>query len=478
MFARLSKFVRWQLAVFLVLTLIGTGYTTVAYMRVPEMLGLATYPVVVRLPDGGGLYSHASVNYRGVPVGQVDQVRLADQGVEVDLSLRNDIAIPADVVAEAHSTSAAGEQYVELTPLRDGGGSLRAGSVIDHARNNVPVPTGELISNLDGLVSSVPHDSLRTVIDEAYAGFNGSGTDLARLLDATGPVLGDAEANLDVTRKLLDDSNTVLEGQAATSGEIRSFAQELSGFTDTVRASDPDLRTLLKEAPPVAQQGTGLLQDIRPTLPILLANMTVAGGITTTYLPSIEQTLVLYPAVVAGMQSTLLPHADTGQMLLNFALQLNDPPPCQSGYPSRHDQRSPSDTTSIAPGGYNYCDVPADDIRGARGARNLPCMEVPGRRAGSAQECRGEPRPSDPIPQPPNPDGTPPGGVPPDRDPPDGLIPNAAAPPHVAAAPYDPTTGRFSTPDGHFFVLGGVGQPNPAQEDKSWRRLLLGPVGL
>lgn len=461
MFLRLGKFVRWQLSIFLVLTLLGTGYAIVSYVRVPELLGLATYPVVVKLPEAGGLYEHASVNYRGVPVGKVSEVRLADQGVDVVVELRDEVSIPADVVASAHGTSAAGEQYVELTPLRDSGRTLHAGSVIDHEHNEVPMATGELVTSLDGLVSSVPHDSLRTVVDELYEGFNGSGTDLARLLEATGPVLDDAQANLEVTRRLFEDGRTVLDAQADSSDQIRSFAEDLSGFTGTVRADDPHLRALLEQAPPVTRKATSLIEGTRPTLPILLANMTVAGGITTTYLPSIEQTLVLYPALVANMQSTLLPHAGTGQMLLNFALQVNDSPPCQTGYPSRHEQRPPSDTRSIPPGDYSYCDVPPDDIRVARGARNLPCMEFPGRRAASVEQCRGQERPDGPSPQTPPPNAE-----------------QAAAPPPLPSAPYDPETGRFTSSDGHFFVLGGVGQPNPAQEDKSWRKLLLSPVGL
>lgn len=113
----LTKRIKIQLAVFAVLSLIAGAIMFFAYMQVPTVfLGIDRYTVTVQLPQAGGLYPGGNVTYRGVQVGRVQDVRLTDTGAEAVLRLKSDVHIPADLNAQVHSVSAAGEQYVELLP--------------------------------------------------------------------------------------------------------------------------------------------------------------------------------------------------------------------------------------------------------------------------------------------------------------------------------------------------------------------------
>ena len=110
-----------------------------------------------------------------------------------------------------------------------------------------------------------------------------------------------------------------------------------------------------------------------------------------------------------------------------------------------------------------------------RGARNIPCETVPGKRAPTAKMCesneqyvplndgnnwKGDPNATlsgQDIPQ------LPPGSPP------------AAAPPPIPAAQYDPATGTYIGPDGHQYTQSDLAQTAP--KDKTWQSMLVPPPG-
>ena len=74
---------------------------------------------------------------------------------------------------------------------------------------------------------------------------------------------------------------------------------------------------------------------------------------------------------------------------LTLNLNLNLPPPCTTGFIPTQQQRIPSlqDYPDRAPGDV-YCRIPQDAPFNVRGARNLPCVTVPGKRAPTAKSVR------------------------------------------------------------------------------------------
>ena len=93
------------------------------------------------------------------------------------------------------------------------------------------------------------------------------------------------------------------------------------------------IRTLLEEAPGAADEASRLFNQVKPTLPVLLANLTTLGQVAVTYHPSLEQLLVLLPPVVASTQAYgVARNNPTGEALGDFTLTINDPPACTVGF--------------------------------------------------------------------------------------------------------------------------------------------------
>lgn len=489
----LTRLVRVQLVLFGIVSIVGVLAMAFVFVQVPTLLGLGRITVTLQLPSGGGLYRFSNVTYRGVQVGKVTALRLTPQGAEATLSLNTSPPIPANLRAEVHSASAIGEQYVDLRPLTAAGPYLRDGSVIPVGRSTVPQAVGPMLDNVSALVGSIPDDKLADLLGEAHRGLNGAGYDLASLVDSSAAIATRLDGVGPQTRSLIDDSVPLLDSQVASAESLAVWARGLADVTQTVADDDDQVRALLRTGPVAADQVTGLLNDLKPTLPVLLANLGAVGQVLLTYNASLEQLLVLLPPVIASTQGFGLPtNNPTGLPVGEFAITLGDPPPCTVGFLPPSSWRSPADTTTLDTPDGLYCKLPQDSPIAVRGARNYPCMGKPGKRAPTVDICDSDqpfiptavrqhavgPYPIDPnlIAQ----------GIPPDsRVEPDQNIvgPGTGTPlppnesgvpapdqqPPVSVVPYNPATGGYVAPSGRRFVQQDLGTPaRPA----SWREML------
>ncbi|WP_326545983.1 MlaD family protein [Mycolicibacterium sp. ND9-15] len=384
----LTRFVRNQLIIFTIASIVGVTVMLFVYMQVPTLLGLGRLTVKMELPAAGGLYRFGNVTYRGVQIGKVTDVTLTEHGAEATLSLDTSPKIPADLQAEVRSVSAVGEQYVDLRPRTDSGPYLQNGSRIPVADTIIPQEIGPVLEGLNRLVGSIPGDRIADLLDESFKAFNGAGPDFQSLLDSAAKVSAEANAVSDQTRGLIDDSGPLLDSQAETADSIRTWAKSLAGVTGQLQQNDPQIRTLLQQGPGFAQEVSALLNEVKPTLPLLLANLTTVGQILLTYNPSLEQLLVIFPGIIAAQQSFGLPQNNpTGLPSGDFALTINDPPPCTVGFLPPSSWRNPEDMTSIDTPDGLYCKLPQDSPIAVRGARNYPCMGHPGKRAPTVELC-------------------------------------------------------------------------------------------
>jgi len=385
----LTRFVRNQLIIFTIASIVGVAVMIFTYMQVPTLLGVDRINVTLQLPSTGGLYRFSNVTYRGVQIGKVTDVKLTETGAEATLTLDKSPEIPADLRADVLSVSAVGEQYVDLRPRTDTGPYLRDGSVIAMNNTSIPQQVGPMLDQVSQLVNSIPKDRISDLLDESFKAFNGAGYDFQSLLDSSSKLTGDLSGVSDQTQGLINDSGPLLDSQAETTDAIRTWAHSLSGITQQIAQDDPKIRALLQRGPGFASEVSGLLNDIKPTLPVLLANLTTLGQILVTYNPSLEQILVLLPAVTAAEQGFGLPKNNpTGLPAAgDFTFSISDPPSCTVGFLPPSQWRNPADTTEADTPDGLYCKLPQDSPIAVRGARNYPCMGHPGKRAPTVELC-------------------------------------------------------------------------------------------
>ncbi|HNM86565.1 MAG: MCE family protein [Mycobacterium sp.] len=408
----LHRVTRIQLIAFAIITVLSVTAIAIFNLRLPAKLGVGTYQVDANFVAGGGIYPAANVTYRGFTIGRVDSLQLTDNGVVARMRLNSGTPVPDNVTAAVKSVSAIGERFIDLVPPDQPSGSkLHNGDSIGQDRTTIPQDISSLLTQADAMVSSISNTRLQDLLRETFKAFNGSGPELARLIRSARLLIDEANANSDQTIKLLDQLGPFLEAQARSGDNIKSAADGLARFTTELHNADPQVRDLLATAPGAADAANTAFSGIRPNFPMLAANLANLGRIGVIYNKSIEQALVIFPALFAALITVAggVP-MDEGAKL-DFKIDLGDPPTCNVGFLPATQVRSPADETVRDLPSDMYCKTAQNDPAVVRGARNYPCMEFPGKRAPTIQLCRDPrgyvPLGSNPWRGPPIPYGTP-----------------------------------------------------------------------
>jgi phospholipid/cholesterol/gamma-HCH transport system substrate-binding protein len=232
-----------------------------------------------------------------------------------------------------------------------------------------------------------------------------------------------------------------------------------------------------------ADEVRALFDRVRPTLPIVLANLVSLGEIAVACQPSLEQLIVLLP-----QRHCCQSDGRRAQAQHQAGLRGRHADPQPESEHSAHN-RLPARAATAAthlPGlprpAAGRCVLPNSAGRAVQRPRNLPCETVPGKRAPTAKLCesneyyvplndgfnwKGDPNATlsgQPIPQ--LPPGSPPARAAPPPD---------AAPPPIAAAEYDPATGTYVGPDGRVYTQSNLARS--ATEEQTWQTMVLPPTG-
>jgi phospholipid/cholesterol/gamma-HCH transport system substrate-binding protein len=385
----LTPFIRRQLWTFLVLTVVSLLVLGVYYLQVPSLMGIGRYSLKADLPASGGLYPTANVTYRGITIGKVTDVEPTEHGAQATMSIDSQYKIPVDTVANVHSVSAVGEQYLDLVSTGNPGKYFAEGQTI--TKGTVPAEIGPALDTANRGLAALPKDKIATLLDETAESVGGLGPALQRLVDSTQAIVGDFRTNITNVNDIIQNSGGVLDSQIKSGDAIERWARNLNTLAAQAAQRDTNVKSILTQAAPTADQVNSVFSDVRDSLPQTLANLEVVFDLLKRYHTGVEQVLVFLPQGASIAQTVAAPFPN--QAALDLGLSINQPPPCLTGFIPAAEWRSPADTSMQALPQGTYCKIPMDTpANSVRGSRNIPCTDVPGKRAASPRECR-DPRP-------------------------------------------------------------------------------------
>jgi phospholipid/cholesterol/gamma-HCH transport system substrate-binding protein len=366
----ITRRTRIQLVIFVIITLVGCAYVGARYAKLDRIIVDDAYTVVAHFEDSGGIFAGGEVTYRGVRIGQVDKLELTSSGVDVYLDIDNEYdEIPSDTMAVVGNRSAVGEQYVELQPNTDDKPFLVNDGEIPVENTELPIQTNTLLTDLSDTVGSVDTEALRTTVKELGTGFAGTGDDLQKIIDTGNSFIEAADDNFDVTTALIEDGNTVLQGQIASESALRTFASQLSLFSGTLAAADPALNQVIDSGSFAANQLRTFLEANRVDLSELIRDLTTTGNVVVKHLKGVAQFLVLYPYALEGGFS-VVSKSPSGLYDAHFGLVITTQPICLKGYEGTV-KRPPGDGSNVPMNVDARCTEPAKKTN-ARGAQHAP----------------------------------------------------------------------------------------------------------
>ncbi len=353
----LTRFIKIQLVIFTILTIIALVVLGWYYLRLPSVAGIGQYELKAQLPRSGGLYSTANVTYLGTQIGKVTDVKPTPTGVEATMSIDSKYKIPADATANVHSVSAIGEQYLDLVSTADQPGKyLAAGSTI--MNGTVPSEVGPALDAANEGLAVLPKEKIDSLLTETSQAVGGLGPALQRLVDSTTAIASDFKDNLGPVNDIINNSTPILDSQVNSGDAISQWARNLNTITSQTAEQDQALRSGLQQAaPPTADQLNAVFGDVREALPQTLANLAIVTDMLKRYHAGLEQALVILPPGrhgrpgghhLPGRGSAALRSVDQPAAAVSDGL-----PPCR-GMAFPRPTRRPSRCRRL------YCKIPKD----------------------------------------------------------------------------------------------------------------------
>lgn len=302
-----------RLIALLVVTVLGVYY--IVFDAVGVQLGAQPYTVHVELPAAGGIYSDASVSYRGVDVGKVSAVHLRPNGVVVDLAIQHGVHIPADAHASVRELTAAAEQYLDLVPPNTDPPFLHNGSTIPMADTSIPTSIGTLLNSVNSLVSSLHASDINTISRSLAEGLQGAGDDLRSLIADSHTLLSALQSSIPGTVQVIDAGHTVLSTLDSTGGEFLQFSHNLNLLSQEVAQSNHDLVGLFQNG---AAASTSLLQFLDnngPATATLIDDLAELTNLNFQREPAFRALFQVLPLFATNVAST----ATDGQVRFELA---------------------------------------------------------------------------------------------------------------------------------------------------------------
>jgi phospholipid/cholesterol/gamma-HCH transport system substrate-binding protein len=226
-----------------VLTGTGCAFHGINSLPLPGAVGRGPDADIyhVELANVVTMESNSPVMIDDVVVGSVGTMKVKDWHADVEISVKRNLVIPANVEASIAQTSLLGSMHLELNPPpgQQGVGRLRPGATIPLSRSSTYPSTEQTLSSLALVVNGGGLGQIGEIIHNfsaALAGHAGAVRDLINRFDT---FIG----TLDQQRQEIVASIEALDHLAGT------FAAQRDVVTEALRKLPPALDVLIKERP-------------------------------------------------------------------------------------------------------------------------------------------------------------------------------------------------------------------------------------
>ena len=267
-----------------------------------------------------GLYPFGDVSSMGVAIGTVDAVEIDDDHVRVEMTIRSDVPLPADVQATIEPLTLIGERNVVLFPPWDeemakaGKARAKEGDVIPIERTVAPVEPDEALETFNELARSLDPDTVSELVRSGDQAIRGLGEELGQALDQASGITSTL-AEVDTQLVAAADSlhalaGTLLQREQKLGALVRNFSQA----TEVLAAEREGIRSFLSSLVDLTHEGQEILATFGDQLPQDIAHFTALAMLLDANRGAAEQLVAAFPEVAEGIAKGYQP--DIGGIFL------------------------------------------------------------------------------------------------------------------------------------------------------------------
>jgi len=270
--------------------------------------GGKSYKLVAWFPKTIALFKDSQVRVLGLPAGQVTKVQAMGDRVRIEMKVKEDVPVPADVHATIVPLSLIGERYVQLFPVWiNGQPRAKTGDVIPMERTEVPVEPDEALDALKKFLDSLDPQATGRLVQNAANDLQGNGqsfNDTVANLSTLVGTLADKDQQLGDIIDNFDKFTGVLSTREVQLGNVMdSFANLTSLLSDERKAIESTVHNLGS----VSTDAFDLLSLNRAGLDKDLTQLTQVLQAVKVNIGSVQQLLDSGPLLVNGLTNAYAP---------------------------------------------------------------------------------------------------------------------------------------------------------------------------
>lgn len=342
----------------LFLVLFSAAVLLAAFLRFATSGGFeAPYRVTAAMPEAGGVLPEQEVTVMGRAVGQVSDVRLSEDGVEIEMEIPQQFDVPARATVQVLRRSPIGEQAVDLRPEGTDWEPAEPGAEIEVIEAIVPASVPVLLEQTVELFSAIDNEDLGSVIHELALALEGRGQTLAQLNRDSRDFNRTMVDGIPTLERLTEEGTVrMLDTLADSAADIGETFDNAAALAELLARESPTMEQLLETSPLALSESTILIEEQSANVGCLLGdfidlNQMVTGPSTwdgaqdpnryDSKLHEFERALQLHEFFFQhGFAIIAQPDYDTGVYWTRIDLQLD-----KEAGGQRYEQKRPTPTT-------------------------------------------------------------------------------------------------------------------------------------
>lgn len=255
----------------------GCGFQGINSLPLPGAVGSGSDGSVYHLEfaNVGTLEPNSPVLIDDVVVGSVGAMTFSNWHINVDVSIRPDIAVPANAVATIGQTSLLGSMHVALDPPlgEQPRGRLEPGATVQLDATATYPSTEQTLSSLAAVVTGGGLGQIGDIIHNLSLALSGREGDVRELLTRLDTFVGTLDRQRDNILASIESLNRLAVSLADQRDVITRALAKIPPALDVLIAERPTLTTALDRLRVFSDTATGLVNDTQADLVTDLRNL-------------------------------------------------------------------------------------------------------------------------------------------------------------------------------------------------------------
>jgi virulence factor Mce-like protein len=281
------------------LAVTGCAFQGVNSLPLPGAVGRGSDSAVyhVEVANIGTLESNSPVLIDDVVVGSVGKMHLHGWHIDVEVSVKRDVAVPANAVAAVGQTSLLGSMHLALDPPLGQAptGRLRPGATIGLDSSSTYPSTEQTLSSLAAVVNGGGLGQIGDIVHNfnvALSGRQDAVRELLTRLDTFAGTLNQQRDNIIATISELNRFSATLAGQQVS---ITRALEKVPPALEVLLRERPRLTTALEKLRVLSDNVTGVVNDTQADLVKNLQNLEPTIRALADVGPDIDTALAYVP---------------------------------------------------------------------------------------------------------------------------------------------------------------------------------------